>query len=103
MKHAIAVAAALLLSSTAGAFAQTPSATKPATKPTAPATQAQAGGTCKAQATTKKLAGAALASFMKKCEQTAASACNKSATDQKLKGAAKTSHTQKCVKDKVGS
>jgi hypothetical protein len=99
MKHAIAVAAALLLASAAGAIAQTPSTTKPAAKPTAPVAT---GATCKAQASAKKLAGAALASFMKKCEQTATSACSKSAADKKLAGAAKTSHTKKCVKERVG-
>jgi hypothetical protein len=57
---------------------------------------------CKAQATEKKLAGAALTSFMKKCESDAKSACNQSATEKKLAGAAKSSFTAKCVKDKVG-
>ena len=59
--------------------------------------------TCKAQATDKKLAGAALTSFMKKCQSDAQKACNTSATQQKLAGAAKTSFTKKCVTDTVGS
>jgi hypothetical protein len=58
---------------------------------------------CKAQATAKKLAGAAQASFMKKCEADATASCDKSAVDKKLAGAAKTSYTKKCVSDAVGS
>jgi hypothetical protein len=58
---------------------------------------------CKAEADGKKLAGAALTSFMKKCESDAKTACEKSATDQKLSGAAKNSHVTKCVKDAVGT
>jgi hypothetical protein len=59
--------------------------------------------TCKSQATDKKLAGAALTSFMKKCETDATAACDTSATDKKLAGAAKTSFTKKCVTDAVGN
>lgn len=59
--------------------------------------------TCKVQATEKKLAGAALKSFMTKCEKDATTVCNKSAADKKLAGAAKTSHVKKCVGDAVGS
>ena len=66
-----------------GAFAQAPS--------------------CKAQATEKKLAGAALNSFMKKCETDAHKACDTSAADKKLAGAAKASFTKKCVTDAVGA
>ena len=65
--------------------------------------QQPAPATCKAQATEKKLAGAALKSFMTKCEKDATTACSKSATDKKLAGAAKTSHVKKCVGDTVGS
>jgi hypothetical protein len=54
---------------------------------------------CKDTATGKKLAGAALTSFMKKCEKDAATTCDTQATDKKLSGAAKTSFTKKCVKD----
>jgi hypothetical protein len=60
-------------------------------------------GSCKNDATTKKLAGAAMTSFMKKCETDAAAACDKSAAEKKLAGAAKTSFTKKCVSDAVGS
>jgi hypothetical protein len=58
--------------------------------------------TCKSQATEKKLAGAALNSFMKKCETDAQTTCNTSATEKKLNGAARTSFTKKCVTDAVG-
>jgi psiF repeat len=58
--------------------------------------------TCKAQATDKKLAGAALTSFMKKCETDAAAVCDTAAVDKKLAGAAKTSFAKKCVADAVG-
>ena len=63
----------------------------------------EAKPSCKAQATDKKLAGAALTSFMKKCETDAAATCDSAATDKKLAGAAKTSFTKKCVADAVGS
>jgi hypothetical protein len=62
-----------------------------------------APATCKSQATDKKLAGAALTSFMKKCETDAATTCDTSAADKKLSGAAKTSFTKKCVTDAVGN
>ncbi len=58
---------------------------------------------CKAQATNKKLAGAALNSFMKKCQTDAQAKCDASAADKKLAGAAKTSFTKKCVNDATGS
>ena len=61
------------------------------------------GPTCKAQSGDKKLAGAALKSFMTKCEKDAKAACDKSAADKKLAGAAKASHIKKCVGDAVGS
>jgi arginine/lysine/ornithine decarboxylase len=59
---------------------------------------------CAAQATTKKLAGAAKASFMKKCEKDAAAAapnaaCLKMAADKHLAGAAKSSFMKKCEAD----
>jgi hypothetical protein len=57
---------------------------------------------CKAAAAEKRLAGAALASFMKKCETDAKGACSRSAGEKQLSGAAKTSFTTKCVRDKVG-
>jgi hypothetical protein len=58
---------------------------------------------CQEQATTKKLAGAALKSFMTKCEKDATAACQKASTEKKLAGAAKTSFETKCVKDAVGN
>jgi len=60
------------------------------------ASAAIAAPSCKDQATSKKLAGAALASFAKKC-------CKDQATAQKLHGAAGTSFTKKCVSDTSGS
>jgi uncharacterized membrane protein len=57
---------------------------------------------CKAAAAEKKLAGAALSSFIKKCQADAKSACEQSAAEKKLSGAARSSFTGKCVRDKVG-
>jgi hypothetical protein len=57
---------------------------------------------CKASAGEKKLAGAALASFMKRCESDATSACHHAAGARKLSGAARTSFTTRCLRDKVG-
>jgi hypothetical protein len=64
---------------------------------------AAAAESCKDTASVKKLAGAALTSFMKKCEKDAATACDTQAADKKLSGAAKTSFTKKCVKDATGA
>lgn len=61
------------------------------------------GASCTAQATEKKLAGAAKTSFLTKCEKDAGTACDKQAADKKLSGAAKTSFTNKCVKDSIGT
>jgi hypothetical protein len=58
---------------------------------------------CKAQATEKKLAGAALASFMTKCETDAKASCESSAQERKLVGAAKASYAKKCAEDAVGN
>jgi hypothetical protein len=58
--------------------------------------------TCRATATEKKLAGAALNSFMTKCQKDAAATCDATAGQKKLAGAAKTSFTKKCVSDAVG-
>ena len=57
---------------------------------------------CKEEAAAKKLAGAALKSFMGKCERDASAACDTKAGAKKLAGAAKTSFTKKCVTDAVG-
>jgi hypothetical protein len=67
------------------------------------ATSAFAADTCKSMAADKKLAGAAMTSFMKKCQSDAGKTCDASAKDQKLNGAAKTSFTKKCVTDAVGT
>jgi len=60
-----------------------------------------ANAACEAAAKEKKLAGAALTSFMKKCETDAAGAgsCEAMAAEKKLAGAAKTSFVTKCEKD----
>ena len=69
------------------------------------ATVAHAGdAACEAKAVDKNgkaLAGAAKASFIKKCEADAggASQCEAMATDKKLAGAARTSFVTKCEKD----
>ncbi len=65
-------------------------------------TAAYADDTCKSKAEDKKLAGAALTSFTKKCEKDATASCTQQAADKKLYGAAKTSFTKKCVSDAVG-
>jgi hypothetical protein len=59
--------------------------------------------TCSDQAADKKLAGAAMKSFMGKCKKDAETTCVATAQDKKLSGAAKTSFTKKCVADAVGS
>ncbi len=58
---------------------------------------------CKLEATDKKLAGAALNSFMKKCEESAKATCEKAAAQKKLAGAAKDSNIKKCMAEAVGS
>ncbi len=67
------------------------------------ATAALADGTCKTTASDKKLAGAAMTSFMKKCQTDAGKSCDDQAAAKKLAGAAKTSFTKKCVTDTVGT
>ena len=64
---------------------------------------ALADGSCKSVAADKKLAGAAMTSFMKKCQNDAAATCDATAAGKKLAGAAKTSFTKKCVSDAVGA
>ncbi len=64
---------------------------------------APAFASCKSDAADKKLAGAALTSFMTKCEKDAAAACEADSAKQKLVGAAKISHVTKCVAEKVGA
>lgn len=62
-----------------------------------------ASATCKSDAADKKLAGAALNSFMKKCENDAKAKCDADSAAQKLAGAAKASHTKKCTNEAVGT
>jgi len=59
--------------------------------------------TCSATAKDKKLAGAALKSFMTKCEKDAKVKCDADAQAKNLHGAAQTSFTKKCVKDASGA
>ena len=59
--------------------------------------------TCKSEAADKKLAGAALKSFMTKCERDATTTCEANSKQKNLAGAAKTSHMKKCVTDAVGT
>jgi len=94
MRNLMIVAAMLALSAAPG-LAQTAS-------PTAPTTPAVTSS-CKAQASDRKLAGAAMNSFMKRCEADATKACATQASDRKLAGAAKASFTKKCVSDAVGA
>lgn len=54
---------------------------------------------CNDDATETKLAGAALKSFMTKCEKDVKASCDASAQEKKLAGAAKSSFTKKCVSD----
>ena len=62
-----------------------------------------ANATCKSDATDKSLKGAALKSFMTKCEKDAKATCAKDSADKKLAGAAKNSHMKKCTMDAVGT
>jgi hypothetical protein len=61
-----------------------------------------AWATCKSEAAAKKLAGAALNSFVTKCESDARAKCEADSTQRRLAGAAKDSHMKKCVSDAVG-
>lgn len=54
---------------------------------------------CAAQATAKKLHGAAETSFLKKCNADVKAKCDADAKAKNLHGAAETSFTTKCVKD----
>ena len=69
------------------------------------ATTVGANATCKTDAVSKDgkaLAGAALKSFMTKCEKDAKAKCAAESKEQKLSGAAANSHTKKCTTDAVG-
>ena len=61
-----------------------------------------AAATCSDQAAKRKLSGAAMNSFMKKCEADAQTSCDASAKEKKLAGAAKDSFSKKCLADHVG-
>jgi hypothetical protein len=63
---------------------------------------AQNATSCKTRATENKYAGAALNSFMTKCEKVATASCEKQAAEKNYHGAAKTSFTKKCVSTAVG-
>jgi len=54
-------------------------------------------------ATGKKLAGAALKSFMTKCEKDSKAKCELDSKEKKLFGAAKNSHMKKFTTDAVGA
>jgi hypothetical protein len=58
---------------------------------------------CKVEAGNKKLAGAAMTSFITKCETDAKATCEKDSATKKLAGAAKDSHMKKCVADATGA
>ena len=106
MKKVILAGALALICTAAFAQIPTPKAEPkaPAAKAAAPTTpSATAGMTCKGQAADKKLAGAAMTSFMKKCQADASKSCEADGKTQSLKGAAKTSHMKKCVGDAVGA
>ena len=62
----------------------------------------EANASCNADAADKHLAGAALTSFMKKCQTDAAKTCEANSDAKKLAGAAKTSYVKKCVSEAVG-
>ena len=65
-----------------------------------------ANATCKSDAVSKDgkpLAGAALKSFMTKCEKDAKAKCELDSKEKKLVGAARTSHMKKCTTDAVGA
>ena len=95
MKHLITVLALSLAALSTSAFATS--------HKEAPAMAPAAAGSCDAMAAEKKLAGAAKASFVKKCEKdakpTAMAACETQAGEKKLAGAAKNSFVKKCVAD----
>ena len=101
MKFLAIIAAFAVFSSAAIAQTTAPTAPKAAT-PAPVATSPAAPVTCKAQSSERKLAGAALKSFMTKCQTDAGTACTKSAADKKLTGAAKSSFTKKCTTEAVG-
>ncbi len=63
---------------------------------------AAADTSCGARAAEMKLSGAALTSFMTKCEREAKAGCEKQSVEKRLTGAAKNSFEEKCLRDAVG-
>ena len=59
--------------------------------------------TCKSDAADKKLSGAAMTSFVNKCQKDATARCDADSKAQNLAGAAKSAHMKKCVADAVGT
>jgi hypothetical protein len=66
------------------------------------ALQATAEPTCQAMAAENKLAGAAKASFIKKCEKDARAKCETAADKQKLAGAARNGNVRRCLQETTG-
>lgn len=58
---------------------------------------------CSAQASSKKLHGAAETSFIKKCSADVKAKCEADAKAKSLHGAAEKSFTDKCVRDGTGT
>ena len=102
MKNLAIIAASTLFTTAAVAQTTAPAAPKGAA-PSPAATTPAATVACKSQSVEKKLAGAALKSFMIKCQTDAGTACMKSADDKKLAGAAKASFTKRCTTKAVGT
>ncbi|WP_041319827.1 hypothetical protein [Hyphomicrobium denitrificans] len=68
-----------------------------------PSVAMAADATCNAIAKEKNLHGAALNSFVTKCEKDAKAKCDADAKAKNLHGAAEKSFTTKCVKDASGT
>jgi hypothetical protein len=98
MKQLFTLAAALALAISTPAFANSHKEA-PGMAASGSAAMAAPAGSCAGMAAEKKLAGAAKASFVKKCESDAMASCDAKAAEKKLAGAAKTSFTKKCVED----
>lgn len=102
-KLAGAAKASFLKKCEADAAVATPAPAASASAPVA-AAAAPAAPSCETKADDKKLAGAAKASFVKKCEKdaqadAAKTGCEATAGEKKLAGAAKNSFVKKCVSD----
>jgi hypothetical protein len=64
--------------------------------------QTARAASCQEEAASKRLGGAALSSFMTKCEKDARVSCERESSGKRLSGAAKNSFETKCVNDAVG-